>query len=54
MKKKYIKPELEELIDTEQVELLKSSSSQWNDVGNFGFGDDDDDDRDGDDNWDHD
>ena len=54
MKKKYIKPELEELIDTEQVELLKSSSSEWNDVGNFGFGDDDDDDRDGDDNWDHD
>ena len=53
MKKKYIKPEMEQLSE-DQPCLLKSSTSQWNDVGNFGFGDDDDDDREGDDNWDHD
>ena len=43
-----------EQLSEDQPCLLKSSTSQLNDVGNFGFGDDEDDDRTGDDNWDDD
>lgn len=50
-KKQYIQPQIE--VITMSKETILSSTTQWNDVGNFGFGDDEDDDREGDDNWEH-